>query len=358
MKKNGKIELLRFLFSLSVLGFHLQKYIPGEVSLKNGIHFSFFPHGAIGVEFFFVLSGFLMASSVYMDIARQSESSLGCATFAFVKKKFMAVLPMRIVVFLLLFAVAILVKSWDMTTVIKNLVSNIPGLLLIQMSGIGKMYINSIEWYLSAMLIGMFILYPLLRKYYDAFSRIAAPLIAVFTLGYMYRSYGRLTGVAVWEGLCYRSMLRAVAELCLGIVCFVVYQHIKDAKWSPIQRGVFTCFETICWLAAFTMIMLTVPRNYEFCILLFITLGVPCAFSKQAFCSKLFDNAICFYLGKLSLPVYLCQLIPINLVPHFLDFLSVKQQMAVAFVATILLAIVTLHGTNALCRPKKANIAQ
>ena len=33
MKKNGKIELLRFWFSICVLCLHIQKYFPGEVSL-------------------------------------------------------------------------------------------------------------------------------------------------------------------------------------------------------------------------------------------------------------------------------------------------------------------------------------
>ena len=62
-QKNGGIELLCFLFCLIVLLFHEQKYLLGEASLKHGVHLAFFPHGSIGVEFFFVLSGALMASS-------------------------------------------------------------------------------------------------------------------------------------------------------------------------------------------------------------------------------------------------------------------------------------------------------
>lgn len=62
--KNGKVELLRFFFCIAVLLFHEQKYILGEASLEHGVHFALFPHGSIGVEFFFVLSGVLMAKSI------------------------------------------------------------------------------------------------------------------------------------------------------------------------------------------------------------------------------------------------------------------------------------------------------
>lgn len=67
-KKNGKIEFYRFIFCIAILLFHMQKYLLGEASLTNGIHFALFPHGAMGVEFFFLLSGFLMAKSVYKSI--------------------------------------------------------------------------------------------------------------------------------------------------------------------------------------------------------------------------------------------------------------------------------------------------
>ena len=65
-KRNGTIDILRFLFCIGILLFHIEKYIFEEPSLKNGIHFDFFPHGSIGVEFFFLVTGWLMAKSIFL----------------------------------------------------------------------------------------------------------------------------------------------------------------------------------------------------------------------------------------------------------------------------------------------------
>lgn len=85
-KKNGTIELLRFIFCMDILLFHIEKYIFGEPSLKNGIHVAFFPHGAIGVEFFFLLSGCLMAKSIFEIKSRDKNGSLVKNTLTFMKK--------------------------------------------------------------------------------------------------------------------------------------------------------------------------------------------------------------------------------------------------------------------------------
>ncbi len=62
MKKNGKIELLRFVFALTVVIFHL------NVDWYNhGLQLMY--HGNMGVEFFFLVSGFLMARSIQQRIA-------------------------------------------------------------------------------------------------------------------------------------------------------------------------------------------------------------------------------------------------------------------------------------------------
>ena len=72
--RNGKIEFFRFFFSIAVLLFHLEKYILGESKCGGDIGLSLFVHGAMGVEFFFLVSGFLMAKSAQKVYANNTMS--------------------------------------------------------------------------------------------------------------------------------------------------------------------------------------------------------------------------------------------------------------------------------------------
>ena len=57
-RKNGKIELIRFIFTMFIVFYHCQRhYLKGV--LYAG-HFTFFARGYIGVEFFFLVTGFFM----------------------------------------------------------------------------------------------------------------------------------------------------------------------------------------------------------------------------------------------------------------------------------------------------------
>lgn len=56
MKRNCEIELLRFIAAAMIVGHH-QRYISGVPDL--------FPGGDICVDFFFLLSGYLMMQSMF-----------------------------------------------------------------------------------------------------------------------------------------------------------------------------------------------------------------------------------------------------------------------------------------------------
>ena len=64
-KKNGRIELLRFLFALIILLFHIQKRFAKSPVPMGDTGLYFFNHGCIGVEFFFLVSGYLLAAGCY-----------------------------------------------------------------------------------------------------------------------------------------------------------------------------------------------------------------------------------------------------------------------------------------------------
>ena len=77
-----------------------------------------------------------------------------------------------------------------------NFFHSIWELLLLQMSGIKWGFVvNGIAWYLSAMFIGMFIIYAIVRKTRKDILIIYALLAAIFMLTYISKKYGNLNVV-------------------------------------------------------------------------------------------------------------------------------------------------------------------
>ena len=63
-RKNGRVEFLRFIFALAILFFHIHKSFAGDDVIELGnTGLNFFARGYIGVEFFFLVSGYLLAAS-------------------------------------------------------------------------------------------------------------------------------------------------------------------------------------------------------------------------------------------------------------------------------------------------------
>ena len=63
-KRNNLVELARFLFSILVVGYHIQMTFLGD-------DINFFENGALAVEFFFLISGYFLARSIEKISARK-----------------------------------------------------------------------------------------------------------------------------------------------------------------------------------------------------------------------------------------------------------------------------------------------
>lgn len=340
-QKNGSIEFLRFLFCIVVLLFHEQKYILGEASLKNGLHLALFPHGSIGVEFFFVLSGALMAKSIY---SKRDTSPSPKEYGAFLAHKYGSIFPQHFVAFVIAVAVwAVFSEFQSLAQLIRYLVDSIPNFLLIQMSGINLANPNHVEWYISCMLIAMAVLYPICRRFYTAFTHYFAPLGALLILGYLYHTTGTLTGVGVWSGLCYKPLLRALAELALGTTAFELARALSRASLTQLSQTLLTISELLLLLCAMTYTIITFPKKYEFYLLGVILLLVTISFSNVTRYSHLTQNRFVYALGKLSLPIYLSQISGIRLTQYLLPHASQQTQLIIAFCLTLFLALVTMQ---------------
>lgn len=351
-KRNGTLEFMRFVFCMTIFFFHIGKMLLGGFTLKNGVYFDVFPHGAMGVEFFFLLTGVFLAQSVDKYIQRsEKKTNILLDTVKYFWKKYTSTFPQHIVAFAVLFGVMVLIHldmpSWSAW---ERFDTAVPSLLLIQMTGIMGSPLNHIEWYLSAMFISILIVYPLCRLNFKVFTRYIAPVVSLGLLVWMCCEFPSLTGVTRrmeigGDLFIYKGNIRALAEITLGTFVYSLGRYglapLSDKISKPV-RVILTVIEWLMYAGALIITLLTLPYGWEYGALAFIFAGVTLSFSGLTLSGSLFDNNVSYFLGKITLPAYLSQLSAIYAVNYYLNDYDDGMKVWGALVLTAVSSAVTM----------------
>ena len=305
-RRNGVIELYRFIFALMIV-FHHARYLGGgtDTPLFGNI-------GYIGVEFFFLVSGYLLAKSA---LKPPGETPLGCETGKFIYKKITSILP-----FYLLAVIASLVSEFFVEQrATTDKLSGVFDVIFLGMSGIKTYPVVNASWYLSAMFISMVILYPLARKFRDKFIYILAPILCIVIFGYLSRNFGNLNQYNNNFTIVYTGLIRAIAEISLGAIIYEIVEWLKLKQFTVLSKVL--CSLLNITLLIFILYSSTVVEssNFDFVILLAIAVVVCLTFAKIGIIANLriFETKFFSFLGKLSLVVYLNHMWVKSLIVYF-----------------------------------------
>ena len=301
-KRNGKIELLRFVFALIVVIFHInldfwnweRTYLGGTLSLAL--------MGGIGVEFFFIVSGFLFAKSLNQERYYDSELDIAKEDIAFVWKKTKAILPYHLIACSFAFVFAFM-RALIGDKGFEVLIDKIPSLFLLQafdFPGNTESFLGA-EWYISTMLLVMFVLFPLVIKYKNVFLGIIAPVVGLSLL-----SYNALTN-AVLIGT--NHNIRGFQDICLGIGCYYVSTLLTDIKLNRKQKTVISMIEVMIYASVIAYCFSTANAKYQIYMALLLCVSITLTFSRIGLSgeSNYFDKETFYRLGKWSVPIYLMQ---------------------------------------------------
>ena len=188
------IEALRFIFMLVIAVWHFGRINP-------------FTHGYIAVDFFFILSGFLLYGS-YM----RHKYDVLQYTVAKLKRFYPEYFMVFVVAFLL--KLNILLRDGDAVSVLLNSMSE--G-LLIHSVGVFSSGINATSWYVSVLLVGGGILYAVLYCNKKVALSIVFPLLILLSYTYLLAFNGSLEQFAN-DGFVSQCLLRGMAGMALGCV--------------------------------------------------------------------------------------------------------------------------------------------
>ena len=256
-KRNAAIDYLRVLFAVITM-LHHSRYVLGD---ENCV----FLGGSLAVEFFFIVSGYLMMESIARIEEKKAQPGLGTETAQFLWRKIRALLPEYLIAWFIGFAFVIIAEQKHAGGIWASFRSYFFELTLLKMTGLFSSGIDGVMWYVSSMILCMVILYPLVRKYPDYMKKIGAPLIAVLLMGYMMRAYGNPRNPTKWITFTYKGNLRAMAELCLGIICHEAAMRVKKLpKMNRIGRIGSAVLQAVLYLAVIRYMYISGPAERDF----------------------------------------------------------------------------------------------
>ncbi|MBQ2999612.1 MAG: hypothetical protein IJD64_04045, partial [Clostridia bacterium] len=175
MKRNSSVDYLKFLFSIIIFLYHFRLGIYG---------------GYLVVEGFFMISGYLMYSSLRKH---REQAELPDSTAKFIWYKYRSIfLPLFFsVISGFIVAEFILLPPMEIEKL-----RDIPLLLFeifpLQIAGSKGRLTTGVSWYISAMLLAMAILHPLFKKKPEHMAYSFCPITSLLIYGFLMATYGNL----------------------------------------------------------------------------------------------------------------------------------------------------------------------
>lgn len=292
--KNRSLEFFRWILCVIVILHHCRG--------------SQFCGGYLGVDVFFVISGFFLMTH-YLS-RKASDLDAGPRALSYLTGRLKRILPQHIFAFL---CTVLVVLFYTHAYSLPQLLRDSWGeLLLLRASGLGtKISVAGVNWYLSALLMASYIIYYLLCRCEKWYLYIGAPVLFLAIMGNLYINKGYLN---IWTQdavLFTWGFWRGLAEMGLGCLTCVLVRRVQ-ARIGSCDSILIRCFATVFELGAWTVIlrqMWTGRDAGDFLIPIATAAVLVSMFSLRSYLTWLLDNPLSAVLGWLSFPMYLNQMI-------------------------------------------------
>lgn len=216
--------------------------------------------------------------------------------------------------------------------------------LMAEMAGLDSIgYRLEGAWYLSAMLMVMAILFPLLLHNFVLFSRVVCPLIAVFSYGFIFQRSQNLSVVRDWIGTAYIGVVRAAAGISLGVVAFCLAQELQKKDLTSLGKAFLSAMEIALYGASLICMNRIANTPLDFSVALLLTVAVAITLSQVTCLSRAYDAprsakwmakySLCLYLVHPTLYVWAADRLPFS----GLMLLAVYVILSIVFAGGIML---------------------
>ena len=301
-KRNNSVEFFRFLFCCAICLHHFRDYGDGSV----------FRSGYLGVDVFFVLSGFFLMNHF---VTRETGEMVSPERSAlrYLRDRLIRLGPHHVFSWIIMaFIVVFVLKTRSASDV---LLYGCWEFLLLKATALGNnITVNGVVWYLSALVICSYIIYWFLcweRKRGNGegepYTHVIAPVLFFVVMGWLWSQRDDLNywiqSAPVFTG----GFLRGISEMGLGCTAYAVVRAIRS-HYTPGRgaNSLATVFEVLGWAFVFYhMYKQRDPR--DFIVPALSAALVVSTFAFRSYLTRLLDNSFSAFLGKMSYPMYLNQ---------------------------------------------------
>lgn len=336
-KHNGIISFWKFMFCIMIICFH------GSIFANETTKTVLFAKGSIAVEFFFLVSGYLLCKSALKNgVENNSDTNrLGIDTFKFIIKKIKSFLPYILVFYLC----GLITNIYYLKLDINDILLSVWDVLLLGIAGFRKTEINGVVWYIGAMLISMWVIYPLIRKYKYSYIYIIVPIIVIILSGWMSHEYINLRDPYQWTGFFNKGLIRAFIELNSGSLIYVLSEKIKQTNFTKLGQLFITVIEICGFILPFYMSQYMIKASrYDFIVLIILSMAISIAFSEKTLEYKYFCNKIVYFLERLSLPMFLSHIFIRTIIyneKRLINF-TYNEKMLILIFSTIVISLIVM----------------
>lgn len=297
MSKPGReytVELWRFFFCITVLGLHF--FIKTE--------YSFFRAGYLGVEFFFLLSGYGIYS-YYMKCMHGQNMGERLYQFGrYIGARIVRLYPLYFLSLLCMLIFRIVAEKWSLVRIVNYMKAGWAEFLLLQCGPLGDAVLISPHWYVAAFFWGSVILLLLLLLTGKVGGYLLCPIISVVIYRYYIGLIGKIDII-----YSYHAVLRALAGLALGVfIGFLVeFVHARKSEVPSWIRMSGYVIGNMILLGVFvytnfghrSLVDFVVIALYAVALFLLFAVQIPVGTKKKA----LFQR-----LSSWTYPIYLFQM--------------------------------------------------
>lgn len=354
IKRNGTVDCMRFLFSVIIIISHCN--LPSMYSTPQEASSL-----VLGVEFFFIVSGYLMART------KPTDMSVGKASFLFVVKKYLSFLPVYLFAYIVSVIVSAISNGWNSEKIFSFIGGSVNELFMLQMSGLFSFsgvteFVVGASWYLSAMLIAMAVLFPLLYAKRKAFLNVVAPFLSIGIFIYIYIRKGTLALTIDYDEIpVYYGLLRALAEISLGAFCFNIGEKVRNVKVTALISVILTLIELGGYFSILIGCFFMPCGDWDFIVVLLLAVSVTISFGGKSYSSVIFSAPVFIFLGKFSLYLYLNHYVWYRLLRDLNMELDLATEMLIYWgmtFATAFLCYFTVEIIRELWNSEKSSVVK